>query len=201
MKSGSPSRLKRPVLIIGVLLLLAGIGFESLVRQERMPHRAAATTRGEEKNTRSSRFREAVVSDRETAPPPSAVPELAAENLPDPSPENAPVAQARRTGSGATTGRLPSQIYYIRSHSLLKGRVEGQSLASAIEMLQRAVVQVGSTLPQGTLVFDAEGLATSRSRLVSYAKPGYDLTDEVAAVFDQLQLQQQKLSEGRQTGK
>ncbi|RYD24275.1 MAG: hypothetical protein EOP88_00865 [Verrucomicrobiaceae bacterium] len=171
MKSKVSSGLKKPVLAIGILLLLlAVIGFEGVRRKDdRVPQKLAY--RQPPDTPRAPRVKPARDGPRGNVSPPHAV----ADSQPDDLPaslveESVPVENLKRE-TGAASRRLLSQIYFIRSLSVLKGRTGNQSQVEAIEMLQRAVTKVGASLPANATIMDHDGASTSQVSILLHAKP------------------------------
>lgn len=201
MRFKSRHHLWRPVLIIGLLmLLLTFIGFENLVPSAAVVPGKVNTRTGQE-TSRVARGKDEPADNREAGSPTPAGSKSPADNGPDASAENSGPQKIEQEVGGAASSPPPSTIYYIRSHSILGDRLKGPSLPGAIEMLQRAVTKVGSTLPSKALVIDVDGLSNSQVSFFVYAKSKYDLSGEVAIVFEELELQQRKLTEGGQTGR
>lgn len=201
MNSEARSGSKRPVLVIGILLLLlAVIGFEGVVgKDDRVPPGMAR--RQQQDTSRAERGKRARDEPRDSVRPALSAAKSQPEDPPaSPVDESVP-SENRKRDTGAASRRLPCQIYFIRSHSVLKGRTDNQSLVEATEMLQRAVTKAGSSLPVNATIMDRDGFSTSQVSILVYAKPGYDLTEEVGAAYEELKIQQQKLEEGDQTGR
>lgn len=201
MKSKARSGSKKPVLVLGILLLLlAVIGFEGLGRKyDRVPQKMAH--RQQQDTPRAERGKPAMAEPRGFVSQAPSVSNSRPEDLSVLSVEETVPEENRKREVGAASRRLPSQIYFIRSHSVLKGRTDKQSLVEGIEMLQRAVTNVGSSLPANATIMDRDGFSTSQASFLVHANPEYDLTDEVGTAYDELKLQQQKLEEGDQTGR
>jgi hypothetical protein len=77
-----------------------------------------------------------------------------------------------------------SPMHFIRASTIIG---HSEPTKEQIDRLREALAVIGDALRPSAVIFDADGFSTSEAPVLLYVRNEFDLTDQVKAVYDQLE--------------